>query len=161
MKPFEKVLFATDFSAVSARAQAQVLALREAGCEEVVLVHVIDVREIATVLAEPAGVGEVEGRFETMILERMRNHAEQQLKEATVVLEEQGLRVRPHLIEGIPAQEIVRLADAHEVSLIVVGSHGRSNLSQILLGSVSENVLRHARQPVLVVRRVEESPSAG
>jgi nucleotide-binding universal stress UspA family protein len=155
MKPFEKVLFATDFSAVSAKAQEQVLALREAGCEEVVLVHVIDVREIATVIAEPAGVGEMEGRFETMILDRMRTHAEEQLGRAMIALEEHGLKVRPYLIEGVPAQEVVRLADAHNVSLIVVGSHGRSNLSQILLGSVSENILRHAKQPVLVVRRVE------
>jgi nucleotide-binding universal stress UspA family protein len=155
MKPFEKVLFATDFSEVSARAQAQVLALREAGCAEVVLVHVIDVREIATMLAEPAGVGEPEGRFELMILERMRENAEKKLKEVTVALEDNGLKVRPALIEGVPAQEIVRLADANDVSLIVVGSHGRSNLSQMLIGSVSENVLRHARQPVLVVRRVE------
>ena len=155
MKPFEKVLFATDFSAVSARAQAQVLALREAGCEEVVLVHVIDVREIATLIAEPAGVGEPEGRFETMILERMRTHAQEHLEEAKIALEDHGLKVRPYLIEGVPAQEIVRLADANDVSLIVVGSHGRSNLSQMLIGSVSENVLRHAKQPVLVVRRVE------
>jgi nucleotide-binding universal stress UspA family protein len=155
MKPFEKVLFATDFSEVSARALGLVLALREAGCEEVVLVHVIDVREIATVLAGPAGVGEPEGRFEAAILERMRKHAEENLGAAEIALEENGLKVRSFLIEGVPAQEIVRLAEAQDVALIVVGSHGRSNLSQMLIGSVSENVLRHAKQPVLVVRRVE------
>ncbi|MGQ9748471.1 universal stress protein [Desulfosoma sp.] len=39
------------------------------------------------------------------------------------------------------------------MSAIILGSHGRSNLSSVLLGSVSEYVIRHAKKPVIVVRR--------
>lgn len=52
---------------------------------------------------------------------------------------------------GDPAQEILRYAARHPIDLIVLGTHGRTGLSRILLGSVAERVLRGARCPVLVV----------
>ena len=54
---------------------------------------------------------------------------------------------------GTPGTEIVNAADAEGVSLIVIGSHGRSNLRDRLLGTVSEYVIKNARQPVLVIKR--------
>jgi len=57
---------------------------------------------------------------------------------------------------GSPAQNIVRIADEHEVDLIVVGSHGRHGL-QLLLGSTANAVLHHAHCDVLAVR-FQESP---
>jgi nucleotide-binding universal stress UspA family protein len=63
-------------------------------------------------------------------------------------------------IGGDPAQEILRYAARHPIDLIVVGAHGRTALSRILLGSVTERVLRGARCPVLVVPRASvETPS--
>lgn len=52
---------------------------------------------------------------------------------------------------GRPAQSIVEYADDADVDQIVIGSHGRSGLSRLLRGSVSERVLRHASVPVTVV----------
>ena len=54
---------------------------------------------------------------------------------------------------GNPGKEILAAADAQEVSLIVIGSHGRSNIRDRLLGTVSEYVIKNARQPVLVIKR--------
>ncbi|MBN1195710.1 MAG: universal stress protein [Methanomicrobiaceae archaeon] len=153
---FEKIIFATDFSGTSARALDYVRRLKDAGCRQVVLLHVIDQREVHVLLAEPAGFAVAEGEYEAELLAKMRKNAETKLDDVRRWLEETGLSVKAHLIDGIPATEIVRIADAEHVSLIVVGSHGRSNISQILLGSVSENVIRHAKQPVLVVRRIEK-----
>jgi nucleotide-binding universal stress UspA family protein len=53
------------------------------------------------------------------------------------------------------SQEIFQIAEAEQVDVIVIGSHGKSNAIQRLLGTVSERVLRNARQPVFVIRRDE------
>ena len=50
-------------------------------------------------------------------------------------------------------QEILRVEEEENISAIVMGSHGRSNLQKIFLGSVSEKVARRCKQPVLVVKR--------
>ena len=54
--------------------------------------------------------------------------------------------------EGPPVVEIVRYARENDVDLIVIGTHGRSGLSHVFLGSVAENVVRKASCPVLTVR---------
>jgi nucleotide-binding universal stress UspA family protein len=54
---------------------------------------------------------------------------------------------------GSPGKEIVNTADAEGVSLIVIGSHGRSDIRERLLGTVSEYVIKNAHQPVLVIKR--------
>jgi nucleotide-binding universal stress UspA family protein len=153
---FDKILFATDFSEISARALDYVRRLKDAGCTQVVLLHVIDEREVNIVLSQPSAFFNPEGEYEAELIQFRRKNAQGELNDIRLSLEDAGLRVTPYLIEGIPATEIVRIADAEQASLIVVGSHGRSNISQMLLGSVSENVMRHAQQPVLVVRRIEK-----
>lgn len=52
---------------------------------------------------------------------------------------------------GEPAEEIIRYAASHSIDLIVMGTHGRTGFSRVLLGSVVERVLRGAPCPVLVV----------
>jgi len=57
-----------------------------------------------------------------------------------------------HLRIGNPAREIVQLASDLSADLIVVGTHGRTGMMKLLLGSVARNVLSHASCPVLVVK---------
>ena len=63
----------------------------------------------------------------------------------------QGRIVRS-MEDGVPFLEIVRYAKEHEIDLIVLATHGRSALAQVLLGSVAERVVRKAPCPVLTVR---------
>jgi nucleotide-binding universal stress UspA family protein len=63
------------------------------------------------------------------------------------------LCVRTHLLKGVPEGEIVLIAEAERVDMIVIGSHAKSNAIQRLPGTVSEGVIRNARQPVPVIRR--------
>ena len=58
---------------------------------------------------------------------------------------------------GTPFVEIVRYADDHAIDLIVLGTHGRTGLQHVLLGSVAERVLRSATCPVLTVRSASTS----
>jgi universal stress protein A len=53
---------------------------------------------------------------------------------------------------GDPAEAILQIAQDRDVDLIVIGTHGRTGLQHMVLGSVAEKVVRHARCPVLVVR---------
>jgi nucleotide-binding universal stress UspA family protein len=56
---------------------------------------------------------------------------------------------------GAPFVEIVRYARTHEIDLIALGTHGRSGIKHLLVGSVAENVVRSAPCPVLTVRHPE------
>jgi nucleotide-binding universal stress UspA family protein len=57
--------------------------------------------------------------------------------------------------QGTPFLEIVRYAKEHEMDLIVLGTHGRSGLAHVLMGSVAERVVRKSPCPVLTVRPTE------
>jgi len=66
-----------------------------------------------------------------------------------------GLQVRPEVRAGIPFDEIVQFAVDKDIDLIVMGTHGRGWLAHVLLGSVTEKVVRKAPCPVLTVRHPE------
>ncbi|MHC1605397.1 MAG: universal stress protein, partial [Candidatus Methanofastidiosia archaeon] len=69
------------------------------------------------------------------------------------VLRKRGFEVKLRIERGLPFKEILRVEEEEDVSLIVIGSHGKSNMKEMLLGSVSEKVVRKAKKPVLVVKR--------
>ena len=71
---------------------------------------------------------------------------------------EPGVTVVTATAAGDPAREIVKYATRHRVDLIVLGTHGRSGVSRVLLGSVSERVARTAPCPVLTVPPPEQVP---
>jgi nucleotide-binding universal stress UspA family protein len=55
-------------------------------------------------------------------------------------------------LEGVPWDQIAKYTREHRLDLVVVGTHGRTGLKHVLIGSVAERVVRHAACPVLVVR---------
>jgi nucleotide-binding universal stress UspA family protein len=61
------------------------------------------------------------------------------------------------LLVGDPATSIVDLAESEGVDLIVLGSHGRTGLTRLLMGSVAEAVVRKAKCPVLTVKQPEKT----
>lgn len=65
---------------------------------------------------------------------------------------EPNVAVERHLVEGDPAQEILHQAKLIPCDLIILGTHGRTGLNRLLLGSVAEQVMRKATCPVLTVR---------
>jgi nucleotide-binding universal stress UspA family protein len=62
------------------------------------------------------------------------------------------IRVEERFVEGDPAKEILRVAKETQCDLIVMGTHGRTGLGRLLMGSVAEQVVRKARCPVLTVK---------
>jgi universal stress protein A len=64
-----------------------------------------------------------------------------------------GLEGEIAVAHGVPFQEILETAKAQQVNLIIMGTHGRTGLQHVLMGSVAEKVVRLAPCPVLVVRQ--------
>ncbi len=148
---FRKLLHPTDFSECSAKAFEYVKALCENGiAEEVVLLHVVNKKRVEAMAMGVAWFGETALEFEEEFKDRLIKEAEEKLKKLS---KEVKCRVKTIVCYGNPVKEILRVAEEEGVSLIIVGSHGRSNFEEVLLGSVSEELVRRAKAPVLVVRR--------
>ena len=150
---FKIILIATDLSDTSEYAlnvAAQVA--REHG-SRLHLAHVI--RDPAT---EPWAL-EAFGADFGALLEETRARAKQALvARADRLSLPDG--VRSEILVGAPAEEIVRYANEIAADLIVVGSHGRTFMQRVFLGSVADRVLRHAACPVLVVRPAASTTTA-
>lgn len=137
---FEKVLFATDFSAYARKITDCIGDIP--GIKEIVLLHVIDTKKIA------------HGEESESVLARK---AELMLEEQKNFLELPGIEVKPVVKTGIPSREILRSSEEEKVSLVVIGARGRSLIKDILLGSVSSDVLRYGKTNLLIMRhRVAE-----
>ncbi len=142
---FEKILYPTDFSEVSTKVLGYVKRLRETGTQEVVALHVIDKKSLEFMFYDTQKSLEAE----TELIQR----AQQDMERIVDELNRCGFIARARIETADPFREIVRIEEEEDISLIVIGSHGKSNIEEMLLGSVSEKVVRKAKGPVLVVKR--------
>lgn len=147
---FRKILYPTDFSDVSKTAINYLIQLKDAGAEEIVILHVIDTRNFH--------IPEVYQAFEDLSLlgEKQATEAKKKAGRMIQKLNDTGIKTVLRIEKGIPFKEILRVEKEEDVSLTVIGSHGTSNIKEMLLGSVSEKVVRKAVKPVLVVKRLHD-----
>jgi len=120
-------------------------ALSTHGDDEFVLVHVIDYSESIT---DPnrGGRGQLEGWYE-----KATNDADDLFDAATERADDRGVSVTTVVRDGKPAAEILDCAAEHDIDQIVMGSHGRTGVARVLLGSVAEQVVRRSECPTTVV----------
>jgi len=142
---FHRILYPTDFSDVAQAAVGYIEELKCTGASEVIILHVIDSRTMDLLVYNPMVALEFE--------KNLREDAEFRINAVRTRLEEAGYRVTTRIDVGIPTSLILRAEHEEQASVIVLGSHGKSNLREMLLGSVSEGVIRSAAGPVLVVKR--------
>ena len=142
---YKKILFPTDFSDVAAKAVKYVKQLRGAGAQEVILLHVIDEQELMVLSRAPAQYQQ--------IVEELKKEVATEMAAIVEEMTSEGFRVTPEVKTGNPFRVIMDTAQREKVSIIVLGSHGKSNVGELLMGSVSENVIRHAKVPLLVISR--------
>jgi universal stress protein A len=135
----DKILFATDFSSTSETALEYATSLaRDTGA----MLLIVHVQEPPVVYAE-FGLNHITADPSVGPLLRMLHQ---------VVPSDPRVGYTQRLLTGSPAEEIVRVAEAEQVDMVVIGTHGRTGLSRLLMGSVAENVVRHAACPVLTVK---------
>ncbi len=151
---FRKVLFPTDFSEGSYRAAKRFEEMNRMKVEELILLHVIDEGTLEDLLngysllygKEELEMEEVKKKLERKIMEKLLEKVEN-VKRAFKVE-----KVRVMVRFGFPWEEIVRVAEEEDVSLIILPSHGKLGFSHEILGSTTVRVLRKTKRPVLIIK---------
>ncbi len=137
---FTRILVPTDFSRASDAALAHARMLAGSTGATVHLLHLVDNAFLATVLADPHD-------YESAAYEKLQRLSGENLGGILAVQRSEA-----------PADAITRYARAHNIDLIVMGTHGRGRVAQMLLGSVAEKVARTAPCPVLTMRETPRTP---
>jgi nucleotide-binding universal stress UspA family protein len=148
---YARILIATDGSDLAGRALEHGLQLAKLAGSEVT---VVTVTEPATIVGGgfATGAGAVVDPLPELI-EAQDNAAREVLAEVAKKAADQGVTVKTVLVDNsFAAEGIVATADSIGAELIVMGSHGRSGLNRLLLGSQANNVLSHTKIPVLITR---------
>jgi nucleotide-binding universal stress UspA family protein len=141
-----RVLHPTDFSTASAAAFAKAVEMAKAGRGELLLVHVMN-----PVIPVP-GDGYISPKVYDEIAASTKAWGQKQLAKRLAKAKAAGVRARGFLLEGVPHEQIVRIAKSRRADLVVMGTHGRSGLAKLFLGSVAGRVVAAAPCPVLTVR---------
>ena len=141
-----RILHPTDFSTASAAAFAKAIETAKAGRGELLLVHVMN-----PVIPVP-GDGYISPKVYDEIAASTKAWGQKQLAKRLAKAKAAGVRARGFLLEGVPHEQIVRIAKSRRADLVVMGTHGRSGLAKLFLGSVAGRVVAAAPCPVLTVR---------
>lgn len=96
----------------------------------------------------------------SILIGEARREADEQLQEFVRLAKFRGVKFETAVKVAPPASEICAFAEERDVDLIITATHGRTGLKHLLMGSVAEQVVRHARQPVLVVPSHPETRAA-
>ncbi len=138
-----RILVATDFSADARKALEWAQLLANTFRAKLVLLHVIDICSLAEIAPATAGLDP---------LHIFREQAHKCMRELKVLVPDAETIVR----EASPRPVIVDAALELNCQMIVMGTHGRSGLAHLLLGSVAEYVVRNSKVPVLTIRAREK-----
>jgi nucleotide-binding universal stress UspA family protein len=145
-----KILAASDFSEDSVLALSYAEDLARKYSAEIILLHVD--QPLAPVIMTPELGPAMDVGAMSRIAEEQRLLAQRELDKIVQRMRDSGLKVRSMLKVGAPFLEIIHTAQSEKVDLIVVGTHGRSGLAHVLMGSVAERVVQKAPCAVLSIR---------
>jgi len=148
---FTRILVPIDFSAPSDAALEYARTVATRFGASLHLLHVAEDPYRALYSAE-VYVPEVEGLRDEILAD-----ATSRLKNRLQSSDIRELNATAEAVIGTPAGSIVEYAGAHEIDLIVMGTHGRGGMSHLLMGSVAERVVRTAPCPVLTVRQARRA----
>jgi universal stress protein A len=145
MKRPQRILYATDFSSASRRAFDTALMMAKSLNARLTIMSVL-----APLVTVP------DQYIDAVTIDRLdrqaREWSAQQLNKLSARAKKAGVKVAIMLLDGDPADQIVRVSRASHSNLVIVGTHGRRGLSKFFLGSVAERVVSTAACPVITVR---------
>ena len=144
---YQNILVPVDGSETSYAAVAQAAELAKAFGGKITVVQVLAL--------DPYIAAEYISATQTNdLIERARTSFLKTLEEAAAKFSDLGIPVEAKLLEGqVVHRVIIKEAETSKADLIVIGSHGRTGLKRLFLGSVAQSVLGEAHIPVLVVRQ--------
>lgn len=150
-KVLRKIMIATDGSEAAEKAADFGIQIAGLSGAKVYAVYVIDTTPYYSIPLDQVWSKEV---YEQ--LEQMGNEIASDVEKTAKAT---GLEAESLVLKGDPAEKIVSFAEEHNIDMIVVGSLGKGEFKRLVIGSVSEKVVRHAKVPVLVVREQIEKKS--
>jgi nucleotide-binding universal stress UspA family protein len=142
-----RILIATDFSECSNTALDVASRLANEAGARLYIVHVNGIVDVSV----PAIPGVEGGYYYDAPWGHERHEVRERLE--TIVPTVGNVTYEHCYMTGFPVAEILKFADREHIDLIVIGSHGRTGFSRLLMGSVAEGVVRKAMCPVLVVKQ--------
>lgn len=143
MATFQHVLVATDFGEPSECALDVAVRLAKQSGAALTLLHVFEI---------PAYVYTETMYLSADLITPLQSAARARLDQVLAETRKSLPRAEALLRMGMPAREVLAVAEELDVDLVVIGTHGRRGLSHVLLGSVAEKIVRQSRVPVLTVR---------
>jgi len=146
----KKILVATDFSEPAKTALDYGRSFARAYGAQLEVLHVVD--DIATRATEMTGT------FASVDNVQQQMEVDARTRLQALLDEEDYPILKPEMVvmrSVAPAQTILAFAEQHQIDLIVLGTHGRTGLSRLFMGSVAQHVVRMAPCPVLTVRHPE------
>lgn len=138
---FEKILVPLDGSEHSKRALEEAVQIAKKVGGKITLIHVFSVSPFAVTPMQVYNYAKA-----------MREHGNDILTEGQKKAEAEGVQAETLLVDGHTVEEILKSAGEGNFNLIVIGARGLSKIKELLMGSVSDAVTKHASCPVLVVR---------
>ena len=150
MKDIKRILLPTDFSEDSNHAMKYACELADRFAAELHVLHII--QELSALIPQ----GGLSYMPPANLVEELKEEASKEITQVPPEDWSEEHNVVRHVTEGTPFLEVVRYAKEHEIDLIVMGTHGRTGLAHMLLGSVAEKVVRKAGCPVLTVRHPDK-----
>jgi nucleotide-binding universal stress UspA family protein len=145
MIPFKKILCPVDFSEPSYEGLKAAVELAGHFSSELAVLHVVSPMPVIPSSSTPASV-----HFPT-VMQEMEVSAQTALDDLVAERVPNELEVRPMVVQGMPADEIVRMAEVGNADVIVIATHGMTGWRRFLFGSVAEKVVRTASIHVLTV----------
>jgi universal stress protein A len=142
----KKILICTDFSAPSQAAADAAVDLARQFNGTLIVVHVVP---LSTYVDFADSLGKSES-WSADVQQVVSARAEANLDKEAARLAASGLTVKRIKTDGVPQTEVARIAEVEKADLVICGSHGRTGLKHVLLGSMAEGIVRHCRCPVLV-----------
>lgn len=156
MSAITRILCPVDFSECSRHALEQAVALGRECRAPVIALHAFAVAPVTDriIVGAPIVLEPAHGSSE------LREELTTELRHFVDGVETGGAVVQLEIAEGDPIDAVVRASQARRADLIVMGTHGRSGMDRLMLGSVAESVLRKAVCPVLTVPRRAETAAS-
>ncbi|MGB8216058.1 MAG: universal stress protein [Candidatus Methanoperedens sp.] len=155
-KLFKKILIATDGSEHVKKAVTYAIELAKLYGAELHAVYVMDISaDYTRSLYTDRSAGGLKRtlREEGHCADTCRKVGETATKYIEDIAKKEGLDIKKWIMQGHPAEEILKLAQVQSIDLIVMGTLGRSGIEKFLLGSVADKVIRNSKIPVLTVRK--------
>ena len=149
MLPINKIVCPTDFSEPSYEGLNAAGELAEHFQAELLILNVVSPVPVMAGAAAPTGF------HLPTVMREMQVAAEKSIQDLKAEKIPKRVKTRSFVVQGRPADEIVKLADKESANMIVIATHGESGWKKFLFGSVTEKVVRTASCPVLTIRQPE------